>query len=55
MRRLAANGRIGQWFYWIYLERSGMYSVDVVSTERAIYLSAYTIDDARMKVREAIA
>lgn len=52
MRKLAASGRIGVWHYWIYLERSGLYTVDVMTDQRAVYLTARTLNEAREKVRE---
>lgn len=55
MRKLASSGRVGQWFYWIYLERSGLYTCDVMTRERAVYLTARTLDEARQKVREVAA
>jgi len=39
----------------IYLERSGLYTCDVMTDERAVYLTARTLDEARKKVREVIA
>lgn len=52
MRKLAASGRISGWHYWIYLERSGLYTVDCMTDQRAVYLTARTLDEAREKVRE---
>ncbi len=55
MHKLIASGRIAGWHYWIYLERSGLYTCDVMTDERAVYLTARTLDEARKKVREVIA
>ena len=55
MRKLAASGRIRAWFYWIYLERSGLYTIDAMTDQRAVYLTARTLDEAREKVKEVIA
>jgi hypothetical protein len=55
MHKLIASGRIAGWHYWIYLERSGLYTCDVMTDERAVYLTARTLDEARQKVREVIA
>lgn len=55
MRKLAASGRVCNWFYWIYLERSGLYTCDVMTDERAVYLTARTLEEARARVREVIA
>ena len=52
MRKLVLSGRIGAWHYWIYLERSGLYTVDVMTDQRAVYLTARTLDEARALVRE---
>lgn len=54
MRKLAASGRMSGWFYWIYLERSGLYTVDCMTDQRAVYLTARTLDEARALVREVV-
>lgn len=54
MRKLVASGRVAGWFYWIYLERSGLYTCDVMTDQRAVYLTARTLEEAREKVREVV-